>query len=105
MALAIDDLLPTARELKPANTASNCIGLTGQAKGLCIAYNSGVKSETAQATIADQYLEATGEGIPGMALTPFPNHDILQETVAAYISGAGTWNGYIGDVYYGYVKR
>jgi hypothetical protein len=74
--------------------------LRGQARGFCLAYYSA--PEEAQDTLVDKYEEITGEVLPGL-FTPFPDdHFILQEAVAAYISGAGTWNGSIGDTYYGY---
>jgi hypothetical protein len=106
-ALAIDNLLPPARKLVPADTASTyCDGLKGQAKGLCLAYNSGVKSDKAKATLAANYLQEFGEVMPGSCgmmpgLEPFPdNNAFLRDAVDAYISG--TWNGTKNNEYYGY---
>jgi hypothetical protein len=93
-------LLPASRKLVPADAAGNCEGLTGKAKGLCLAYNSGVKTEMAKATLANQYLEEFGEVVPGMGLTPFPNRSVLDEALI-YVNDPGEWNGVIDGIYYG----
>jgi hypothetical protein len=99
-------LLPASRKVLPADAEANCKGLSGRAKGWCVAYNNGVESEKAKDKIAAKYLEEFGHMVPGsMMLPPFPNRSVLDEALLAYIVGAGEWDGFINEVYYGCVKR
>jgi hypothetical protein len=130
MALRIQNRVPPARELKPADDI--CKGLAKQAKGMCKAYYSGKKKDmakilstnTAKAALAAQYLETFGKPMPGLVppsplpssspttsptpLLPklFPDtNGVLLQAAAEYINGDGAWDGYTFRVYYGYVKR
>jgi hypothetical protein len=71
-------------------------GLIGQTMGMCVSYFS-VKSESAKAMLAAQYLEEFGEVLPGM-VTRFPNCGVLKQAVSMLMI-ACTWDGFIAGLF------